>query len=78
MGSEVIAFAEAKNSAILYIIAVKRTFADEANGSQPSFALMSDILIEQLKKVKLPLKRVRTQSFDTMVLEYIQPIKLLF
>ena len=78
LGSEVIAFSEAKNSAILYNITVKRTFADQANGSQPSFALMSDILIEQLKKVKLPLKRVSIQSFDAMVLEYTQPIKLLF
>lgn len=74
LGSEVIAFNEAKNSGILYNIAVKRTLADEVNGSQPSFALMSDILIEQLKKVKLPLKRVRIQSFDTMVLEYIHAI----
>jgi glycerophosphoryl diester phosphodiesterase/esterase/lipase len=69
--SEVIAFAEAKNSEILYNIEIKSTLADEANGYQPSFALMSDILIAQLKKAKLPLNRVSIQSFDTRVLEYI-------
>lgn len=69
--SEVIAYAEAKNPNILYNIEVKSTPSDETNGYQPSVALMSDILIKQLKKSKLPLKRVCIQSFDIRVLEYI-------
>jgi glycerophosphoryl diester phosphodiesterase len=69
--SEVIAYAEAKNPNICYNIEVKSTPLDEAKGYQPSVAIMSDMLIKELKKAKLPINRVVIQSFDTRVLEYI-------
>jgi glycerophosphoryl diester phosphodiesterase/esterase/lipase len=69
--SEVIAFAEAKNSEILYNIEIKSTPTDEKNRFQPSVAEFSDLVISEFKKAKLPLKRIVIQSFDSRVLEYI-------
>jgi len=69
--AEVIEYAEASNPEILYNIEIKSTPTDEAKGYQPSVAKFSDLLIAQLKKAKLPLKRVVIQSFDPRVLEYI-------
>ncbi|UMB60062.1 hypothetical protein MHL31_13370 [Lutibacter sp. A80] len=69
--AEVITYAEATNPEILYNIEIKSTPNDEANGYQPSVAKFSELLIEQLKKANLPLKRVVIQSFDPRVLEYL-------
>ncbi|WP_343330569.1 glycerophosphodiester phosphodiesterase family protein [Polaribacter staleyi] len=69
--SEVIAFAETKNTKILYNIEIKSTPTDEKNGFQPTVAEFSDLVIAQLKKAKLPVKRIVIQSFDPRVLEYI-------
>lgn len=69
--SEVIAFAETKNTEILYNIEIKSTPTDEKNGFQPAVAEFSDLVIAQLKKAKLPVERIVIQSFDPRVLEYI-------
>tara|TARA_R110002049_G_scaffold73909_10_gene190931 strand:+ start:4119 stop:5882 length:1764 start_codon:yes stop_codon:yes gene_type:complete len=69
--SEVIAFAETKNTEILYNIEIKSTPKDEQNGFQPTVAEFSDLVINELKKAKIPLKRIVIQSFDPRVLEYI-------
>ncbi|QVY65291.1 glycerophosphodiester phosphodiesterase family protein [Polaribacter sp. Q13] len=69
--SEVIAFAEAENEEIRYNIEIKSTPDDEKNGFQPAVAEFSDLVINQLKKAKLPLERITVQSFDPRVLEYI-------
>ncbi|WP_197482103.1 glycerophosphodiester phosphodiesterase family protein [Polaribacter atrinae] len=69
--SEVIAFAETKNTEILYNIEIKSTPTDEKNGFQPAVAEFSDLVIAQLKKAKLPVERIVIQSFDPRILEYI-------
>ncbi|WP_211296752.1 glycerophosphodiester phosphodiesterase family protein [Polaribacter butkevichii] len=69
--SEVIAFAETKNTEILYNIEIKSTPTDEKDGFQPTVAKFSDLVIAQLKKAKLPVERIVIQSFDPRVLEYI-------
>ncbi|WP_282073909.1 glycerophosphodiester phosphodiesterase family protein [Polaribacter atrinae] len=69
--SEVIAFAETKNTEIFYNIEIKSTPTDEKNGFQPAVAEFSDLVIAQLKKAKLPVERIVIQSFDPRVLEYI-------
>ena len=69
--SEVITFAEAKNSEIRYNVEIKSTPTDEEKGYQPSVAEFSNLVIEQLKNSKLPLERITVQSFDPRVLEYI-------
>ncbi len=69
--AEVITYAEATNPEILYNIEIKSTPTDEAKGYQPSVAKFSDLVVEQLKKANLPLKRVVIQSFDPRVLEYL-------
>lgn len=69
--SEVISFAENINPQIFYNIEIKSTPNDEKKGYQPNVAVFSDLVIAQLKKFKLPAKRVTLQSFDPRVIEYI-------
>ncbi|MDN3619865.1 glycerophosphodiester phosphodiesterase family protein [Polaribacter undariae] len=69
--SEVIAFSEAENEEIRYNIEIKSNPNDEKNGFQPAVAEFSDLVINQLKKAKLPINRITVQSFDPRVLEYI-------
>ncbi len=69
--SEVINYVEHINSEVFYNIEIKSTQNDEKKGYQPSVKDFSDLVITQLKKSKLPVKRITLQSFDPRVLEYI-------
>jgi len=69
--SEVIDFAEFKNSKILYNIEIKSTPTEKKNGYQPAVNEFCDLVLATIKKSKLPIERVVIQSFDPRVLEYL-------
>ena len=69
--SEVISYVENINSDVFYNIEIKSTPNDEKEGYQPGVKEFSDLVVKQLKKSKLPVKRIILQSFDPRVIEYI-------
>jgi glycerophosphoryl diester phosphodiesterase/esterase/lipase len=72
--SEVISYTQNINSDVFYNIEIKSTLDDEKEGYQPSVNEFSDLVIGQLKKSKLHIKRIIIQSFDTRVLEYVHTV----
>lgn len=72
--TEVIDFAESKNSNILYNIEIKSTPDDESKGYQPAVPEFCDLVVSNIKKSKISNLRVVIQSFDPRVLEYIHKI----
>lgn len=69
--SEVIKYTENIDSDVFYNIEIKSTPNDERKGYQPAVSEFSDLVVAQLKKSKLSVKKVIIQSFDPRVIEYI-------